>query len=84
MKAPKQITIDDYDYHLPTDRIAKFPLENRDESKLLVYRDGVFEESVFNLVVNHLDKDTLLVFNNTKVIHARLFFRKETGSQIKE
>lgn len=82
MKAPKQITIDDYDYHLPTDRIAKFPLENRDESKLLVYRDGVFEESVFNLVVNHLDKDTLLVFNNTKVIHARLFFRKETGSQI--
>ena len=82
MKAPKQITIDDYDYHLPTDRIAKFPLENRDESKLLVYRDGVFEESVFNLVVNHLNKDTLLVFNNTKVIHARLFFRKETGSQI--
>ena len=82
MKAPKQIAIDDYDYPLPNERIAKFPLENRDESKLLVYRRGVFEESVFNHVADYLDKDTLLVFNNTKVIHARLFFRKETGSQI--
>lgn len=82
MKAPKQIAIDDYDYPLPAERIAKFPLENRDESKLLVYRGGVFKESVFNHVVDYLDKDTLLVFNNTKVIHARLFFRKETGSKI--
>ena len=82
MKAPKQIAIDDYDYPLPTERIAKFPLKNRDESKLLVYREGVFEESVFNHIVDYLNKDTLLVFNNTKVIHARLFFRKETGSQI--
>ena len=82
MNAPKEILIEDYNYNLPNERIAKFPLSKRDESKLLVYKNGCFDESVFKNIVDYLDKDSLLVFNNTKVIHARLFFRKETGSLI--
>lgn len=82
MKAPKDIAIEEYDYALPNERIAKFPLANRDESKLLVYKNNSFEEAIFNRLPDYLNNDTLLVFNNTKVIHARLFFRKETGSLI--
>lgn len=82
MEAPKGIAIEEYDYALPNERIAKFPLANRDESKLLVYKNDRFEESVFNRLPDYLADDTLLVFNNTKVIHARLFLRKETGSLI--
>lgn len=82
MIASKEIAIADYNYELPDDRVAKYPLPNRDESKLLVYKNGSFEESVFNRITDYLPKDSLLVFNNTKVIHARIFFRKETGSSI--
>lgn len=79
---PQSIAIADFDYPLPDDRIAKFPLERRDQSKLLVYRGGNIEESRFDHVPDLLPPDTLLIFNNTKVIHARLFFRKPTGSTI--
>ena len=79
---PQSIAIADFDYPLPDDRIAKFPLERRDQSKLLVYRCGNIEESRFDHVPELLPPDTLLIFNNTKVIHARLFFRKPTGSTI--
>ena len=79
---PQSIAIADFDYPLPDDRIAKFPLERRDQSKLLVYRGGNIEESRFDHVPELLPPDTLLIFNNTKVIHARLFFRKPTGSTI--
>ena len=79
---PQQIRIDDYDYPLPEDRIAKFPLERRDQSKLLVCKEGGLQESTFAHVAEFLPQDALLVFNNTKVIHARLFFRKPTGSTI--
>ena len=79
----KDIHIADYDYPLPEERIAKFPLERRDQSKLLVYqRGGSLQESTFAHLSDYLPDDTLLVFNNTKVIHARLFFRKPTGSTI--
>ena len=79
----KDIHIADYDYPLPEERIAKFPLERRDQSKLLVYqRGGSLQESTFAHLSDYLSDDTLLVFNNTKVIHARLFFRKPTGSTI--
>ena len=79
----KDIHIADYDYPLPEERIAKFPLERRDQSKLLVYqRGGSLQESTFVHLSDYLPDDTLLVFNNTKVIHARLFFRKPTGSTI--
>ena len=79
---PQSIAIADFDYPLPDDRIAKFPLERRDQSKLLVYRGGNIVESRFDHVPELLPPDTLLIFNNTKVIHARLFFRKPTGSTI--
>ena len=79
---PQSIAIADFDYPLPDDRIAKFPLERRDQSKLLVYRGGNIAESRFDHVPELLPSDTLLIFNNTKVIHARLFFRKPTGSTI--
>ena len=82
MIEPQQIRIDDYDYPLPEDRIAKFPLERRDQSKLLVCKDDGLQESTFAHVAEFLPQDALLVFNNTKVIHARLFFRKPTGSTI--
>ena len=79
---PRAISIADYDYPLPDDRIAKFPLAERDQSKLLVYRSGDIDESQFFHLPELLPEGALLLFNNTKVIHARLFFRKPTGSLI--
>lgn len=82
MNSPKHIAITDFDYPLPEERIAKFPLERRDQSKLLFYHNGTIQESVFAHITDHLPSQSLLVFNNTKVIHARLFFQKATGSMI--
>ena len=76
------IKISDFDYNLPDERIAQFPLENRDESKLLIYEGGVISEKVFKDISNELEEGSLLVSNNTKVIPARLFFQKETGAVI--
>lgn len=78
----KNIRIADYDYPLPEERIAKFPMEQRDHSKLLCLKDGAISEHHFYDLPSLLPKDTLLVFNDTKVIHARLFFQKETGAVI--
>lgn len=78
----KNIRIADYDYPLPEERIAKFPMEQRDHSKLLCLKDGAISEHHFYDLPTLLPKDTLLVFNDTKVIHARLFFQKETGAVI--
>jgi len=69
-------------YNLPEDRIARYPLPTRDESKLLVYRDGKITDSHFYNLVNFLPEKSMLVFNNTKVIHARLIFQKITGAKI--
>lgn len=77
----QKIDIEQYDYALSDDRIAKYPLENRDKSKLLVYKNAI-EESVFENIHHFLPENAALVFNNTKVIHARLFFRKPTGAPI--
>lgn len=82
MNAPKQILIADYDYPLPEERIAKFPLERRDQSKLLINKGDSLQESTFSHLVEFLPEKALLCFNNTKVIHARLFFQKVTGSTI--
>ena len=79
---PKNIPISDYDYPLPEERIAKFPLAQRDQSKLLIYKNGSISESQFFHLPELLPEKAMLVFNNTKVIHARLFFRKPTGSVI--
>ena len=72
----KHIRIDDYTYSLPDERIAKFPLAERDSSKLLLYRHGEVSEDVFHNLPNYLPQGALMVFNNTKVIQARLHFRK--------
>lgn len=81
MKIP-EILIRDYTYDLPGDRIAKYPLPERDSSKLLIWKDGDISESVFREIGSYLPKDTLLVSNNTRVIHARLLFRSATGANI--
>ncbi len=79
---PREIRIEDYNYNLPDDRIAKYPLTKRDSSKLLVYKDGEISDFVFSDLPEYLSGDSLLVFNNTKVIQARLHFWKATGAQI--
>ena len=76
------LKISNFNYELPDSKIAKYPLANRDESKLLVFKEGVISESVFKNSPAYLPEKAQLVFNNTRVIHARLFFRKETGSRI--
>ena len=78
----KHITIDDYDYPLPEERIAKYPLAERDASNLLVLKDNQIEKSQFRNLGDFLPKEALLVFNETKVIRARLQFHKATGSRI--
>ena len=78
----KNIAIADYDYPLPEERIAKFPIEQRDHSKLLCLKGDDISEHHFYDLPDLLPQDTMLVFNDTKVIHARLFFRKETGAVI--
>lgn len=79
---PKHIRISEYNYPLPDERIAKFPLPMRDQSKLLVYRHGEVSEDIFTSLPSYLPARSLMVFNNTKVIQARLHFRKETGALI--
>ena len=79
---PQNIRIEDYQYDLPDERIAKFPVERRDQSKLLVYRQGEVSEDRFYNLPEYLPLGALMVFNNTKVIQARLHFRKETGALI--
>jgi S-adenosylmethionine:tRNA ribosyltransferase-isomerase len=78
----KHIHISDYDYDLPPERIAKYPVAVRDQSKLLVYNHGDISDHVFTSLPDFLPSGSLMVFNNTKVIQARLHFRKETGALI--
>ena len=79
---PRHIHISDYNYPLPDERIAKFPIAQRDHSKLLIYNKGEVSSDVFYNLPQYLPKGALMVFNNTKVIQARMHFRKETGALI--
>ena len=79
---PRHIHIKDYNYDLPDNKIAKYPLEERDNSKLLVYKDKTITDSRFSSIIDYLPDDSLMIFNNTKVIQARLHFNKSTGAQI--
>lgn len=79
---PKDLSINDYTYYLPEERIAKYPLAERDASKLLIYKNGKIEEDVYRNIANHIPAKSLLVFNNTKVVEARLLFQKATGGVI--
>jgi S-adenosylmethionine:tRNA ribosyltransferase-isomerase len=79
---PKDIAISNFTYELPNEKIAAFPLAERDASKLLVYKDGVIEQDVYKNIASHIPANSLLVFNNTKVIQARILFKKETGGVV--
>ena len=79
---PSQLQIKDFTYNLPDERIARYPLAERDLSKLLIYKEGQITEDVYRNIVEHLPADSLLLFNNTKVIEARILFQKSTGSII--
>ena len=90
-KFPKQVSkptnlsrirIGEYDYHLPDSRIARYPLEERDASKLLIFRNGTIREDIFRNAGDYLPANTLLVYNNTRVIQARMIFQKPTGARI--
>ena len=77
----EEILIEEYNYPLPDERIAKYPLAQRDQSKLLVYRDGKVSEDCFCHVGEYLPANSLLIYNNTRVIQARLVFHKTTATQ---
>lgn len=78
----QNIKLSDYTYDLPDELIAKFPLPKRDESKLQVYQQGKITHTIFKNITDYLPKNSLLVFNNTKVIPARIHFQKSTGAVI--
>lgn len=82
IKEVQNITIEDYNYPLPDERIAKYPLSERDASKLLVLKDDSIHSSHFKNIGDFLPKDSLLIFNETKVVRARLQFTKESGAAI--
>lgn len=77
-----EIRIEDYNYDLPDDRIAKYPLSSRDSSKLLVYKDGTPSEHTFRSISQVLPSGALMIFNDTKVVPARLHFQRSTGAHI--
>jgi S-adenosylmethionine:tRNA ribosyltransferase-isomerase len=78
----KDILINDYDYELPDERIAQYPVNERDGSQLLILQDNIISKDTFRNITDYLPDDSLLVFNNTRVIRARILFRKETGAEI--
>lgn len=78
----REVSIDDYDYDLPDERIAKYPLAKRDSSKLLVYKDGRITDAIFDSLQDYIPENSLMIFNNSKVIQARMHFQKATGAQI--
>lgn len=79
---PRQIQISEFDYDLPEERIAKHPVTTRDQSKLLIFQNDKIGDALFQQLEHVLDTDTILIGNNTRVIPARLFFKKETGALI--
>ncbi len=79
---PKDLSINDFDYHLPEEKIAAFPLPERDQSRLLIYNNGKITEDIYRNIAEHLARNSFLVFNDTKVIKARILFTKNTGAVI--
>jgi len=82
MTDPRTLSIKGFTYSLPEERIAKYPLAERDASKLLIYKEEKIEESIYSNIADHIPSDALLVFNDTKVVEARLLFQKPTGGII--
>lgn len=82
MTDPRTLSIKDFTYSLPEQRIAKYPLAERDTSKVLIYKDGSVTEDIYRNIADHIPNNSLLVFNDTKVVEARLLFQKNTGGVI--
>lgn len=82
MKEPLYIPVADYDYPLPEERIARFPVDRRDESKLVIFQNGEISETIFSKIHSRLPENAVLVFNNTRVIHARLRFTTLAGADV--
>ncbi len=82
MTDPRKISIQDFTYELPEEKIALHPLQERDASKLLIYQNGLIKEDVYSNIADHIPAGTLLVFNNSKVINARIRFKKSSGGII--
>ena len=82
MNNPQELSIKDFSYQLPEERIAQFPLAARDQSKLLIWNKGHISEALFNQLGGLLEAGDALYFNNTRVIHARVFFFKESGAKV--
>ena len=76
------IKIENYNYELPSGRIALYPLDKRDESKILIYKKNEISENIFKNIADYIQPGSLMIFNNTKVIKARIFFYKSTGAEI--
>lgn len=79
---PKHLSIEEFTYELPSERIADYPVHPRDRSKLLVHKEGKIDEDIYANISDHLPENALLIFNNTKVVEARLLFQKATGGVI--
>ena len=79
---PKNLSISDFDYSLPEEKIAVYPLPERDQSKLLIYKNGDISEDIYRNIADYLPENSFLVFNDTKVIKARILFQKKTGAVI--
>lgn len=82
MTHPKDLQIKDFTYELPAERIAHYPLAERDQSKLLVYRKGNITEDTYKNISSYIPEGSMLVFNNTRVIPARMFFKTATGAKV--
>ncbi len=82
MNDPRLLSIQDYNYSLPEERIARYPLDNRDDSRLLIWNKGGITETLYRHIPSHLPADAMLIFNDTKVVEARLLFKKPTGGLI--
>ena len=79
---PKNLSINDFDYDLPEEKIAVYPLPERDQSKLLIFKNGNISEDIYRNIADHLPENSFMVFNDTKVIKARILFQKRTGAFI--
>ena len=82
MSSPKEIIANNFTYHLPESKIAKFPIIPKHDSKLLVYKKGSIYETIFKKIEQEIEEGSLIILNNTKVLQARIIFEKETGGRI--
>ena len=79
---PKNLSVQDFTYDLPEEKIARYPLQERDSSRLLIYKNGAISEDIYRHIDQHLPSNSLLIFNNTKVVEARILFQKTTGAVV--